>query len=137
MRRGRRGDIHFPAFGPGTGPARRRFRSGGPPRPPGEWYRFGSHAWSAIILGAVGLVCAPVFILDLLTCTGAAIGFAMGVVAVVNTRSRPGLIGILLCVAAVVLTAVLWSTGAALPSDGNTAAPSPPAPGNAVFSGPG
>jgi hypothetical protein len=71
--------------------------------------RFGALAWSAFILGIVGVVGSPMFILNnftavVFTAVVAGVGTVLGVVALFGTRKVLAGIGVVLCVAAIVFT---------------------------------
>jgi hypothetical protein len=66
--------------------------------------RFGALAWSALILGIVGVVGSPMFILNNFTAVVAGVGAVLGVVALFGTRKVLAGIGVVLCVAAIVFT---------------------------------
>ena len=71
-----------------------------PPKPA----KFGALAWTALILGIVGVVCSWVILLNNLTAIAAFIGLVLGVIALFGTRKVVAIIGIVLCVAAIGLT---------------------------------
>ncbi|HEX8870589.1 MAG TPA: hypothetical protein VF821_33290, partial [Lentzea sp.] len=77
-----------------------------PPVAPQKPTRFGALAWSALILGIVGVVCSWVIFLNNLTAIAAFVGLVLGVIALFGTRKVLAGIGVLLCVAAIVLTVV-------------------------------
>lgn len=84
-----------------------------PPTPAARRGRFGALAWSALVLGIVGLACAPLGLLNGLTAVAAAAGAVLGVIALFGTRKVLAGIGVLLCVAATVLTVVVQASAAA------------------------
>ncbi|MFD4640423.1 hypothetical protein ACFWN2_24120 [Lentzea sp. NPDC058436] len=73
-----------------------------PPRPA----RFGALAWTAVILGIVGVVGSWVILLNNLTAIAAFVGIVLGVIALFGTRKVLAIIGVALCVLAIVLTVV-------------------------------
>ncbi|ANZ35025.1 hypothetical protein BBK82_01985 [Lentzea guizhouensis] len=76
-----------------------------PPQPvPPKPARFGALAWTAVILGIVGLVGSPIIIFNNVTVIAAFVGLVLGVVALFGTRKVLALIGVVLCVAGVTAT---------------------------------
>lgn len=75
-----------------------------PPVAPQKPTRFGALAWTALILGIVGVVCSWVIFLNNLTAIAAFIGIVLGVIALFGTRKTLAAIGVVLCVAAIVFT---------------------------------
>ncbi|KJK53253.1 hypothetical protein UK23_00875 [Lentzea aerocolonigenes] len=75
-----------------------------PPVAPRKPTRFGALAWSAVILGIVGVVCSWVIFLNNLTAIAAFVGLVLGVIALFGTRKVLAAIGVVLCVAAIVFT---------------------------------
>lgn len=73
-----------------------------PPRPA----RFGALAWTALILGIVGVVGSPIIIFNNLTAIAAFVGLVLGIIALFGTRKVLAIIGVVLCVAAIVFTVV-------------------------------
>lgn len=71
------------------------------PRPA---HRFGALAWTAFILGIVGLVGSPIIFLNNLTAVGAAVGVILGVVALFGTQKVLATVGVALCVAGITFT---------------------------------
>lgn len=88
----------------------------GKPRP-----TFGRLAWASVILGIVGIVFSAVPILDILTMLAAIVGIALGGVALFGSRKILAAIGTVLCVLAVIFTALVMSSF-------STAVGSPPSP---------
>lgn len=68
--------------------------------------RFGALAWTAVILGIVGVVCSWVIFLNNLTAIAAFVGVVLGVIALFGTRKILASVGIVLCVLAIVFTVV-------------------------------
>lgn len=66
--------------------------------------RFGALAWSAVILGIVGIVGSPVPILNNLTAIVAGVGLILGVIALFGTKKILAAVGVALCVAAITFT---------------------------------
>ena len=77
-----------------------------PPVAPPKPARFGALAWTALILGIVGVVGSPVIIFNNLTVIAAVVGLVLGVIALFGTRKVLAIIGVVLCVAAIVFTVV-------------------------------
>ncbi|QFZ23358.1 hypothetical protein [Saccharothrix syringae] len=73
------------------------------PKPP-KPSRFGALAWTALILGIVGVVGSPIIILNNLTAVAAGVGLVLGVIALFGTRKVLAVAGTALCVLAVVFT---------------------------------
>ncbi|MGH3917064.1 MAG: hypothetical protein ACRDTC_27185 [Pseudonocardiaceae bacterium] len=73
-----------------------------PPRPTGP--KFGGLAWTALILGVVGLVGSPIIIFNNLTAVFAGVGVVLGVIALFGTRKVLAGAGVALCVAAISFT---------------------------------
>lgn len=73
-----------------------------PPQAPRS--RFVALAWTAVILGIVGIVGSIVPILNNLTAVIAGVGIILGVIALFGTRKILALIGVGLCIAAIVFT---------------------------------
>jgi hypothetical protein len=69
--------------------------------------RFGGLAWTAVVLGIVGLVGSPIIILNNVTAVAAGVGVVLGVVALFGTRKVLAAIGVVLCVAGIVVTVVV------------------------------
>ncbi len=68
--------------------------------------RFGALAWTALILGIVGVVGSPIIFLNNLTAVAAVVGVVLGVIALFGTRKILATIGVVLCVLGIVFTFV-------------------------------
>lgn len=66
--------------------------------------RFGGLAWSALILGIVGLVGSPVILFNNLTAIATGVGVILGLIALFGTKKLLAGIGVALCVGAIVFT---------------------------------
>jgi hypothetical protein len=77
-----------------------------PPVAPPKPTRFGALAWTAVILGIVGVVGSWVIFLNNLTAIAAFVGIVLGVIALFGTRKVLAAAGVVLCVLAIVLTVV-------------------------------
>lgn len=66
--------------------------------------KFAGLAWTALILGIVGLVGSPVIIFNNLTAIAAGVGVVLGLIAVFGSKKVLALIGTALCVGAIVAT---------------------------------
>lgn len=77
-----------------------------PPLAPHKPTRFGALAWTALILGIVGVVGSPIIIFNNLTAIAAFVGLVLGVIALFGTRRILAAVGVVLCVAAIVFTVV-------------------------------
>jgi len=75
-----------------------------PTRAPVGQSRFGALAWTASILGVVGLVGSPITFFNNLTAIIAGVGLVLGVIALFGTRKTLAAIGVTLCVLALVAT---------------------------------
>ncbi|MBP2340067.1 hypothetical protein [Saccharothrix coeruleofusca] len=76
-----------------------------PPQPaPPKPAKFGALAWTALILGIVGVVGSPIIILNNLTAIVAGVGLVLGVIALFGTRKVLAIIGVVLCVAGIAFT---------------------------------
>lgn len=75
-----------------------------PPVAPQKPARFGALAWTAVILGIVGVVGSPIIIFNNLTVIAAFAGLVLGIIAVFGTRKILAIVGVALCVAAVAFT---------------------------------
>jgi hypothetical protein len=75
-----------------------------PPAAPQKPARFGALAWTALILGIVGVVGSPIIIFNNLTAIAAFVGLVLGAIALFGTRKVLALIGVALCVAAITFT---------------------------------
>ena len=67
-------------------------------------HRFGALAWTALILGIVGIVGSPIIFFNNLTVVVAAVGVVLGIIALFGTRKVLAALGTALCVAAVAFT---------------------------------
>lgn len=76
-----------------------------PPRPVPS--RFRGLAWSALILGIVGLAGSPVIILNNVTAIAAGVGVVLGVIALFGSRRALAGFGVLLCVLGIVATVMV------------------------------
>jgi hypothetical protein len=76
------------------------------PPAPQKPTRFGALAWAAVILGIVGVVGSWVIFLNNLTAIAAFVGIVLGVIALFGTRKVLAVVGVVLCVLAIVLTVV-------------------------------
>ncbi|MCR3751450.1 hypothetical protein [Lentzea californiensis] len=81
--------------------------------------KFGALAWTAVILGIVGVVCSWVIFLNILTAIAASVGIVLGVIALFGTRRILAIIGVVLCVAAITFT-VMATQAAVEILDGTT-----------------
>jgi hypothetical protein len=77
-----------------------------PPVAPQKPTRFGALAWTALILGIVGVVGSPIIFFNNLTAIAAFVGLVLGIIAVFGTRKILAIIGVALCVAAIAFTAL-------------------------------
>jgi hypothetical protein len=84
-----------------------------PPVAPPKPARFGALAWTALILGIVGVVGSPIIIFNNLTAIAAFVGLVLGVIALFGTRKILAIIGVVLCVAAIVFTVVAQQSAVA------------------------
>lgn len=75
-----------------------------PPVAPKKPAKFGALAWTALILGIVGVVGSPIIIFNNLTAIAAIVGLVLGVIALFGTRKILAAIGVVLCVAAISFT---------------------------------
>ncbi|NUT52961.1 MAG: hypothetical protein HOV94_37590 [Saccharothrix sp.] len=69
--------------------------------------RFGALAWTALVLGIVGGVGSPIIIFNNLTAITAGVGIVLGIIALFGTRKILAVIGVVLCVLAVVFTVMV------------------------------
>ncbi|SDK40298.1 hypothetical protein SAMN04488074_105364 [Lentzea albidocapillata subsp. violacea] len=90
-----------------------------PPVAPPKPAKFGALAWTAVILGIVGVVCSWVIFLNILTAIAASVGIVLGVIALFGTRRILAIIGVVLCVAAITFT-VMATQAAVEILDGST-----------------
>jgi len=77
-----------------------------PPVVPPQPARFGALAWTALILGIVGVIGSPIIILNNLTAIAAVVGLVLGIIALFGTRKVLAIVGVVLCVAAIAFTVV-------------------------------
>ncbi|MFS8100044.1 hypothetical protein LFM09_23225 [Lentzea alba] len=77
-----------------------------PPVAPQKPTKFGALAWTAVILGIVGVVCSWVIFFNNLTAIAAFVGVVLGVIALFGTRKILAAVGVVLCVLAIVFTVV-------------------------------
>ncbi|SDH12259.1 hypothetical protein SAMN05216553_11692 [Lentzea fradiae] len=85
--------------------------------------RFGSLAWTAVVLGLVGVACSWVILLNTYSAIVAVVGVVLGVVALFGTRKLVAVIGVVLCVAAVTVSVLTQRSAAEEPgtsADGAT-----------------
>ncbi|XVS66018.1 hypothetical protein ACQPYE_08180 [Actinosynnema sp. CA-299493] len=75
-----------------------------PPQVVARPNRFGALAWAALILGIVGVVGSPIIILNNLTAVVAGVGIVLGFIALFGTKKILAVIGVVLCVLAIVFT---------------------------------
>jgi hypothetical protein len=75
-----------------------------PPVAPQKPTRFGALAWTAVILGIVGVVSSWVIFFNNLTAVAAFVGIVLGVIALFGTRKILAAIGVVLCVLAITFT---------------------------------
>lgn len=73
-----------------------------PPKPT----KFGALAWTAVILGIVGVVGSPIIIFNNVTAVAAFVGLVLGVIALFGTRKVLAAIGVVLCVVGISVTVV-------------------------------
>ncbi|MEU4447768.1 hypothetical protein AB0K14_12715 [Actinosynnema sp. NPDC050801] len=66
--------------------------------------KFGALAWTALILGVVGIVGSPIIIFNNLTAVVAGVGFVLGFIALFGTKKIIAVIGVVLCVLGIVFT---------------------------------
>lgn len=66
--------------------------------------RFGALAWTALILGIVGVIGSPIIFLNNLTAVIAGVGLVLGIIALFGTKKILAGIGVVLCVLAIVFT---------------------------------
>lgn len=66
--------------------------------------RFSGLAWSALILGIIGIVGSPIIIFNNLTAVAAAVGVILGGIALFGTRRILAGTGTALCIAAIAIT---------------------------------
>ncbi|AIG73781.1 Hypothetical protein AJAP_04295 [Amycolatopsis japonica] len=68
--------------------------------------KFAGLAWTALILGIVGVVGSPIIFFNNLTAVVAGVGFVLGVIALFGSKKILAAIGVVLCVLAVVFTVI-------------------------------
>ena len=85
-----------------------------PPMPhtPPAKTKFGALAWTALILGIVGIVGSPVIFLNNVTAVIAFVGIVLGVIALFGSKKILAAIGVVLCVAGVAITVSVQSSTA-------------------------
>ncbi|MER5265699.1 hypothetical protein ABTZ99_26815 [Actinosynnema sp. NPDC002837] len=66
--------------------------------------KFGALAWTALILGIVGIVGSPIIIFNNLTAVVAGVGFVLGFIGLFGTKKIIAVIGVVLCVLGIVFT---------------------------------
>ncbi|MEU4248661.1 hypothetical protein AB0F15_14760 [Amycolatopsis sp. NPDC026612] len=76
------------------------------PAPARKPAKFAALAWTALILGIVGVVGSPVIFLNNLTAVVAAVGFVLGVIALFGSKKVLAAIGVVLSVLAIVFTVI-------------------------------
>ncbi|MEU7786979.1 hypothetical protein [Amycolatopsis sp. NPDC049159] len=76
------------------------------PMPVKKPAKFAALAWSAVILGIVGVVGSPVIFLNNLTAVVAGVGFVLGVIALFGSKKVLAAIGVVLSVLAIVFTVI-------------------------------
>ncbi|HEX6343705.1 hypothetical protein [Umezawaea sp.] len=74
--------------------------------------KFGTLAWTALILGIVGVVGSPVIFLNNLTAVIAFVGIVLGAIALFGSKKILAAIGVVLCVAGVAITVSVQSSTA-------------------------
>jgi hypothetical protein len=77
-----------------------------PPPQPVRATRFGKLAWSATIIGIVGVVGSIIPFLNNVTAMAAVVGLILGIVALFGTRKKLAIVGTILCVLAMVFTVI-------------------------------
>ncbi|CAL9674663.1 hypothetical protein SUDANB95_07747 [Actinosynnema sp. ALI-1.44] len=75
--------------------------------------RFGGLAWTALILGIVGVIGSPVIFLNNVTAVVAGVGVVLGVIALFGTRKVLAAIGTVLCVLGIVFTVMAQAAAVA------------------------
>lgn len=99
-----------------------------PSAPTAASAKFVGLAWSALILGIVGVVFSAVPILDIFTMLAAIVGIVLGGIALFGSRKVLAAIGTALCVLAVVFTALVMNSFTAAVEKATSPAPSLAAP---------
>lgn len=66
--------------------------------------RFGKLAWTALVLGVLGVLGSPIVLLNNLTAVTAGVGLVLGVIALFGTRKVLSVVGVALCVAGIATT---------------------------------
>lgn len=95
-----------------------------PPAPTTAPAKFNGLAWSSLILGIVGVVFSAVPILDIFTMLAAIVGIVLGGIALFGSRKILAASGTVLCVLAVVFTALVMNGFTA--AVGKAVSPAPP-----------
>ncbi|NUT95858.1 MAG: hypothetical protein HOY78_27925 [Saccharothrix sp.] len=75
--------------------------------------KFGALAWTALILGIVGVVGSPIILLNNVTAVIAVVGLVLGVIALFGTKKVLAAIGTVLCVLGVVFTVMAQAAAVA------------------------
>ena len=78
--------------------------------PPATPHRLGALAWTALILGIVGVIGSPLLLWNNLTVLAAAVGVVLGVIALFGTRKVLAGAGVALCVAGITFTLMAQSS---------------------------
>ena len=68
--------------------------------------KFGGLAWTALILGIIGVLGSWIPLLNNVTAVAAGVGFVLGVIALFGTKKVLAAIGVVLCVLAIVFTVI-------------------------------
>jgi hypothetical protein len=76
-----------------------------PPLPPAK-AKFGGLAWTALILGIIGLVGSPIIFLNNATAVVAGVGVVLGIIALFGTKKILAAIGVALGVVGIIVTVV-------------------------------
>lgn len=69
--------------------------------------KFGALAWTALILGIVGVIGSPIIFLNNLTAIVAAVGVVLGIIAIFGSKRILAIIGTCLCIAGIAITVVV------------------------------
>lgn len=75
--------------------------------------KFSGLAWTALILGIVGLVGSPVIILNNVTAIAAGVGVILGLIAVFGSKKVLAVIGTALCIGAIAVTVAVQNAAVA------------------------
>lgn len=75
--------------------------------------RFAGLAWTALILGVIGVVGSPVVFLNNVTAVAAAVGIVLGVIALFGSKKVLAATGTVLCVLGIVFTVMAQSAAVA------------------------